>query len=260
MTTLATRNPVLKSTIVQSAGLGIAMMAVSMLIVPVVDGTAKYLSAAHSPLFLGWARYASACLFVLPWAIARHGRAFLPGEGLAAHGSAHDFPRRGDDLLFPGHRDCAAGRCHSCLFRRANRGDGTGGAVSRRADHTAQADQPRAWLHRRFGHRQSDRSAESRPAARRRLRRAIRPLHDRHATGIARQRPGEDAGVPMSLRRNSAGAAGHLDLVDARNRRALAVSCDGSVSAACHSYRSRPFGTPRHPSSLRLFISNWLAR
>lgn len=69
-----------------SAGLGIVLMAVSMLVVPVVDGTAKYLSAAHSPLFLGWARYASACLFVLPWALAKHARAFLPAEGLMAHG------------------------------------------------------------------------------------------------------------------------------------------------------------------------------
>lgn len=69
----------------QSAALGVALMSVAMLVVPTVDGIAKLLSANHSPLFVGWARYASACLFVLPIAIARHGRNFLPREALVSH-------------------------------------------------------------------------------------------------------------------------------------------------------------------------------
>jgi drug/metabolite transporter (DMT)-like permease len=56
-----------------------------MLLVPTVDGIAKALSAGHSPLFIGWARYACSCLFVLPWAIMRRGRDFLPSEQLPAH-------------------------------------------------------------------------------------------------------------------------------------------------------------------------------
>jgi drug/metabolite transporter (DMT)-like permease len=50
-----------------------------------VDGTAKYLSSSHSPLYISWARYAVACAIVLPLAIARHGRRFLPREQVGAH-------------------------------------------------------------------------------------------------------------------------------------------------------------------------------
>jgi drug/metabolite transporter (DMT)-like permease len=53
-------------------------MSAAMLMLPTVDGTAKYLSSAHSPLYLSWARYAAACVFVVPLAIARHGWSFLP--------------------------------------------------------------------------------------------------------------------------------------------------------------------------------------
>ncbi len=45
---------------------GIALMVFAMLAIPIVDGLAKYLSSEHSPLFLSWARYAVACLIVLP--------------------------------------------------------------------------------------------------------------------------------------------------------------------------------------------------
>ena len=44
------------------------LMSVAMLSIPVVDGLAKYLSAAYSPLFIGWARYVLACAIVLPFA------------------------------------------------------------------------------------------------------------------------------------------------------------------------------------------------
>ncbi|KQZ96062.1 hypothetical protein ASD64_18070 [Mesorhizobium sp. Root157] len=60
-------------------------MAAAMLLVPTVDGIAKALSAAHSPLYISWARYAFSCIFVLPWALSRQGKNFLPREELPAH-------------------------------------------------------------------------------------------------------------------------------------------------------------------------------
>lgn len=68
-----------------NAALGVALMAAAMLAIPIVDGIAKLLSESFSPLFIGWARYAAASLFAIPWAIARHGRDFLPREELPAH-------------------------------------------------------------------------------------------------------------------------------------------------------------------------------
>ena len=64
---------------------GILLMAVAMLMIPSVDGLAKALSASHSPLFISWARYAVACLVVLPIAIARDGVAFLPRRQRGTH-------------------------------------------------------------------------------------------------------------------------------------------------------------------------------
>ncbi|NMM44762.1 DMT family transporter [Rhodospirillaceae bacterium KN72] len=66
---------------------GILLMAAAMLTVPMVDGIAKYLSADHSPLFLGWARYATASLVVVPFALLR-ARQARPGRELRV------FPRR----------------------------------------------------------------------------------------------------------------------------------------------------------------------
>lgn len=68
-----------------SALSGIALMAAAMLLVPTVDGIAKTLSASHSPLLIGWARYAFSCVFVLPWALSRRGLDILPREALPAH-------------------------------------------------------------------------------------------------------------------------------------------------------------------------------
>lgn len=65
--------------------LGMLLMAVAMLTVPVVDGLAKYLSGAYSPLFISWARYAVACLVVLPYAIATHGSRVFPSEERGSH-------------------------------------------------------------------------------------------------------------------------------------------------------------------------------
>ncbi|QIG49279.1 EamA family transporter [Nordella sp. HKS 07] len=64
---------------------GILLMMAAMLSIPVVDGIAKYLSAAYSPLFLGWARYAVAGLIVLPIAALRNGRNIFPAERRGSH-------------------------------------------------------------------------------------------------------------------------------------------------------------------------------
>jgi drug/metabolite transporter (DMT)-like permease len=60
-------------------------MTVAMLSLPIVDGIAKYLSASYSPLFLGWARYAVACLVVLPLAAIRYGLRIFPAERRGSH-------------------------------------------------------------------------------------------------------------------------------------------------------------------------------
>jgi drug/metabolite transporter (DMT)-like permease len=60
-------------------------MTVAMLSIPLVDGLAKYLSVGYSPLFLSWARYAVACVVVLPFAAVLHGRRLFPAERRGAH-------------------------------------------------------------------------------------------------------------------------------------------------------------------------------
>jgi drug/metabolite transporter (DMT)-like permease len=60
-------------------------MVVAMLTIPLVDGTAKFLSAHYSPLYLGWARYLIASLIVVPLAAAVHGRSVFPTERLTSH-------------------------------------------------------------------------------------------------------------------------------------------------------------------------------
>jgi len=57
----------------------------AMLVIPVVDGIAKYLTADYSAVFIGWARYAFAALLVLPLAVMRYGRRIFPPERRAAH-------------------------------------------------------------------------------------------------------------------------------------------------------------------------------
>lgn len=64
---------------------GIGLMTLAMLVIPVVDGVAKYLSTFHSPLFISWARYAFASLIVLPLAYRLHGRQMFPTENRFAH-------------------------------------------------------------------------------------------------------------------------------------------------------------------------------
>lgn len=85
-----------------SALTGVALMAAAMLLVPTVDGIAKTMSAAHSPLLIAWARYASSCIFVLPWALMRRGIHILPREALAAHAMRTVFAAAGMACFFLG--------------------------------------------------------------------------------------------------------------------------------------------------------------
>jgi drug/metabolite transporter (DMT)-like permease len=64
---------------------GVMLMTAAMLSIPLVDGLAKYLSVRYSPLFISSARYAVACLIVLPFAAAIHGRRLFPAERRATH-------------------------------------------------------------------------------------------------------------------------------------------------------------------------------
>jgi drug/metabolite transporter (DMT)-like permease len=50
----------------RKARLGLTLMACAMLIIPGADAAAKYLSSVHSPVFLSWARYIAAFVFILP--------------------------------------------------------------------------------------------------------------------------------------------------------------------------------------------------
>lgn len=58
----------------RGSGLGVVLMALAMLVIPAADAIAKYLSAAHGPVFLSWARYVAALGFALPLVLIRQRR------------------------------------------------------------------------------------------------------------------------------------------------------------------------------------------
>jgi drug/metabolite transporter (DMT)-like permease len=64
---------------------GVVLMIFAMLSIPLCDGLAKHLSLDYSPLFISWARYAVACLVVLPVAVATHGARIFPAEQRVFH-------------------------------------------------------------------------------------------------------------------------------------------------------------------------------
>src|SRR5262249_52127363 len=82
---LSMRSKPAPNTVDRDRLMGITMMAAAMLIVPMVDGIAKYLSHSYSPLFLGWVRYAVASLVVLPIAVRLYGKNLFPAERLGSH-------------------------------------------------------------------------------------------------------------------------------------------------------------------------------
>lgn len=73
------------ATTISRATQGVLLMTLAMLSIPLVDGLAKHLSAAYSPLFIGWARYAVASLIVVPISVALHGHSVFPTERVLSH-------------------------------------------------------------------------------------------------------------------------------------------------------------------------------
>jgi|GEM_PF-6916548 len=59
-------------------------MIVAMLIIPLVDGIAKYLSQHYSPLYVSWIRYVGGVMFVLPLTLARYGKRTWPSHGIGS--------------------------------------------------------------------------------------------------------------------------------------------------------------------------------
>jgi drug/metabolite transporter (DMT)-like permease len=69
----------------QNALRGIFLLSLAMLLIPVVDTIAKYLSAELSPLYLSWARYFAASLFIVPIAMRKFGRNIFPRRNIKSH-------------------------------------------------------------------------------------------------------------------------------------------------------------------------------
>ena len=64
--------------------LGIVLIVLSYMVVPLMDGIAKFLSADYPVVEIVWARYFFHLLILLPLTVARHGpRALLPSRPLA---------------------------------------------------------------------------------------------------------------------------------------------------------------------------------
>lgn len=63
---------------------GVGFMVTSMLLIPIVDGIAKFLSAEFSPLFISWSQYAATCALILPIAIHRYRWGVLSVQNLPA--------------------------------------------------------------------------------------------------------------------------------------------------------------------------------
>lgn len=64
---------------------GIALFSISMLLIPIVDTIAKYLSTDLSPLYISWARYFFASLFILPIAVSKFGWSVFPKRNIKSH-------------------------------------------------------------------------------------------------------------------------------------------------------------------------------
>lgn len=57
---------------------GIVLMSLSMFLLPAVDGFAKHLSTLYSPLMIAWVTNWFGVAVIVPLAIRRHGRDFIP--------------------------------------------------------------------------------------------------------------------------------------------------------------------------------------
>lgn len=66
--------------------IGIVLMIAAMMLIPIVDTTAKYLSGDFSPLFVAFLRYAASAALILPIAVGLKGPAnVLPKNGWGMH-------------------------------------------------------------------------------------------------------------------------------------------------------------------------------
>lgn len=64
---------------------GILLFSLAMLLVPALDTIAKYLSAELSPLYISWARYFFASIFILPFAMSKFGLNVFPKRNIKSH-------------------------------------------------------------------------------------------------------------------------------------------------------------------------------
>lgn len=65
-------------------GLGICLMILAMILIPMVDSIAKYLSNDISPLLISWARYFAGALIIMPISLISERGRVLPRQGLAS--------------------------------------------------------------------------------------------------------------------------------------------------------------------------------
>lgn len=61
---------------------GIGLMIAAMLLIPVVDGLAKFLSSEYSPVYVSWVRYCAGSLVILPIALFHRDGLRFPRRGL----------------------------------------------------------------------------------------------------------------------------------------------------------------------------------
>ena len=240
--------------------LGLGLMTLGMLTIPMVDGLAKFLSAGHSPLFVAWARYAAACLVVLPVALLVHGRQPLPRRDLGPHFLRTLFLMAAMTLYFLAIATIPLATAISAFFVAPILATPAGGAGAGRAADPAQARGAAAGRPRRA----ADPAPRRRPGAGHPVghggRRLLLALPGGDAPGRAQQPAGAHPGLPVPGRRRAVDAPGALGLVAAQRRRALAVPADGRPSRpAVTCCRSAPSATPRPRPWHRWSTWSWSA-
>lgn len=63
---------------------GIGLMILAMLLIPVVDGLAKFLSSDYSPVYVSWVRYCAGSLVILPIVLSRRESLRFPRRDLGS--------------------------------------------------------------------------------------------------------------------------------------------------------------------------------
>ena len=216
------------------AATGIVLMVVAMLMIPIVDGQAKYLSTDYSPLFISWARYVVACLIVLPFAAARYGaRRMFPAEQLAAHTLRTFFLVVSMTLYFVAVAQIPLATATSAYFVGPIIAVVLAVAVLKETLTGQKTAQPCARVCRRARHPEAWRSVRAEPSSGFRVGAVLRAIHDRHPPGVEGQRSGEDARVSVRGRSPAADAAGDRHLGGACARRPDLLYRHGRVFRRC---------------------------